>query len=72
MVDDPELIELVEMEVRELLTQYGFDGDNIPVMQGSALKALDNASDPSNADVQAILGLMAKVDEYIPTPERDY
>ncbi len=71
MVDDPELIELVEMEVRELLTQYGFDGDNIPVMQGSALKALDNASDPSNADVQAILGLMAKVDEYIPTPERD-
>lgn len=67
MVDDPEILELVEMEVRELLTKYGFDGDNIPVVKGSGLKALDGDAD----SVAAIEELMAKVDEHIPTPERE-
>jgi len=67
LVDDEELIELVEMEVRELLTEYEFPGDEVPVIQGSALKALE--SDP-DAEAQ-IMELMAAVDEYIPTPERD-
>jgi elongation factor Tu len=67
LVDDEELIELVEMEVRELLTEYEFPGDEVPVIQGSALKALE--SDP-DAEAQ-ILELMEAVDEYIPTPERD-
>ncbi|MDZ7683025.1 MAG: elongation factor Tu [Fodinibius sp.] len=67
LVDDEELIELVELEVRELLSSYEFDGDNIPVIQGSALKALEGEEEHE----QAILDLMDKVDETIPTPERD-
>ena len=67
MVDDEELLELVEMEVRELLSEYGFDGDDLPVIKGSALKALEGDSDAE----KAIIELMETVDEYIPTPERD-
>ena len=67
MVDDEELLELVEMEIRELLSSYEFPGDDIPVVAGSALKALEGDA----AYVEAINELMAKVDEYIPTPERD-
>ena len=67
MVDDEELLELVEMEIRELLSSYEFPGDDIPVIAGSALKALEGDA----AYVEAINELMAKVDEYIPTPERD-
>ena len=66
-VDDPELLDLVEMEIRDLLNEYGFDGDNTPIIRGSALKALEG--DPeANA---AIDKLMDAVDEWIPTPERD-
>ena len=68
MVDDPELIELVEMEVRELLSEYEFDGDNIPIIVGSALEALEN---PDGEWAEKILELMEAVDETIPTPERD-
>jgi elongation factor Tu len=68
MVDDPELIELVEMEVRELLSEYEFDGDNIPIIVGSALKALE---DPMGPWGDKILELMQAVDDTIPTPERD-
>ncbi len=67
MVDDEELLDLVEMEIRELLTEYGFDGDNTPVIRGSALKALEG--DPKY--VESIEKLMDAVDEWIPTPERD-
>lgn len=67
LVDDPELVDLVEMEVRELLSEYGFPGDDIPVLKGSALKALEG--DPEQE--QVISELMDTVDEYIPTPERD-
>jgi len=67
LVDDEELIELVELEVRELLSSYEFDGDNIPVIQGSALKALEGDEEHE----QSILDLMDAVDETIPTPERD-
>ena len=67
MVDDEELLDLVEMEVRELLTEYGYDGDNTPIIRGSALKALEG--DPKY--VKAIEDLMDAVDEWIPTPERD-
>jgi elongation factor Tu len=66
-VDDPELLELVELEVRELLSSYEFPGDEIPVVKGSALKALEGEE---GAD-QAVLELMAAVDEYVPMPERD-
>jgi len=69
MVDDPELLELVEMEVRELLSEYEFPGDDIPVVIGSALKALDG--DEGEYGEQAILQLMEAVDEYVPEPERD-
>jgi elongation factor Tu len=68
MVDDPELIELVEMEVRELLAEYDFDGDNTPIVKGSALRALE---DPSGAWGDKILELMEAVDAWIPTPVRD-
>ena len=68
-VDDPELLELVEMEVRELLSSYGFPGDDIPIIQGSALKALE--ADGDEAAEKSVLDLMAAVDEYIPVPERD-
>ena len=67
MVDDEELLELVEMEVRDLLNEYGFDGDNTPIIRGSALKALEG--DPKY--VEAIDKLMDAVDTWIPTPERD-
>jgi elongation factor Tu len=70
MVDDPELLELVELEVRELLSVYEFPGDDIPVIQGSALKALE-AEDPGAAEVACIQELLAALDEYIPVPERD-
>ncbi|PRR79494.1 Elongation factor Tu [Clostridium liquoris] len=68
MVDDPELIELVEMEVRELLNEYGFPGDDTPIIVGSALKALENPTDPEAT--KCIDELMEAVDSYIPTPER--
>ena len=67
MVDDEELLELVELEVRELLSSYEFPGDDIPVIRGSALRALEG----DEAYEQSILDLMAAVDEYIPQPERD-
>jgi elongation factor Tu len=67
-VDDPDLLELVELEVRELLTSYGFDGDNIPIVKGSALKALNGEDDAIGRS--AILKLMENVDTYIPQPER--
>ena len=67
MVDDEELLELVEMEVRELLSEYGFEGDDLPVIKGSALKALEGDADAE----KAIIELMETVDAYIPTPERD-
>ena len=66
-VDDPELIDLVEMEVRELLTEYGFDGDNAPVIKGSALKALEGDEEA----MKSIDELMDAVDEYIPSPQRE-
>ena len=77
MVDDPELLELVEMEVRELLSSYEFDGDNIPFIHGSALKALEAAqANPSikrgeDKWVDKIWELMDAIDSYFPTPERD-
>jgi len=71
MMDDPELLELVELEVRELLSVYGFPGDEIPIIQGSALAALESTStDPTSAEYAPILELMQAVDDYIPTPER--
>ncbi len=76
-VDDPELIELVEMEVRDLLNQYGFPGDEVPVIKGSALRALEhmtanpNTQRGENEWVDKIYQLMDAVDEYIPTPQRD-
>jgi len=69
MVDDKELLELVELEVRELLTKYEFPGDAIPFVAGSALKALEGDKGPLGAE--AVLKLMANVDSYIPTPKRD-
>jgi len=69
MVDDPELLELVEMEVRDLLNQYGFPGDDTPIVKGSALKALEG--DQSELGEPAILKLAETLDSYIPTPERD-
>ena len=67
-VDDPELLELVEMELRELLNEYKFPGDDTPIIQGSALNALN--SDGSGDDAQPIFDLMDQVDQFIPTPER--
>ncbi|MHB1694008.1 MAG: elongation factor Tu [bacterium] len=69
MVDDPELLELVELEVRELLTSYNFPGDTVPVIKGSALKALE--ADADNEWTAKIIELMDAVDEYIPVPKRD-
>jgi len=72
MVDDPELLELVELEVRELLTEYEFPGDDIPVITGSALKALECGCGSEECEwCKPILDLMDAVDEYIPTPVRD-
>ena len=77
-VDDPELLELVEMEVRGLLDEYGFPGDDTPIIKGSALKALEKASSGASKEeilaapeTQCILELMDAIDNYIPTPERD-
>ena len=67
-VDDPELLDLVEMEIRELLSKYEFDGDNIPIVKGSALSAIENTNEETGK--KAILELMAKVDEHIPQPTR--
>ncbi len=69
-VDDPELIELVEMEIRELLSLYEFPGDDIPIIKGSALKALEAPLDATNPAYAPIYELMDAVDSYIPTPER--
>jgi elongation factor Tu len=72
MVDDPELMELVELEVRELLTLYNFPGDEIPIIRGSALKALQSsATDPKAPEYQSIYELMGAVDRYFPTPKRE-
>ena len=72
MVDDPELIELVEMELRELLTTYEFPGDDIPIIKGSALKALEHGcADPNCPDCKSIYELMDAIDSYIPEPVRD-
>ncbi len=71
-VDDAELLELVEMEVRELLSSYDFPGDDIPLIMGSALNAIECASeDPEHDDYKPIMELMSSVDDYIPNPERD-
>jgi len=71
MVDDPELLDLVELEVRELLSKYQFPGDKIPIVKGSALKAMESASTDANAaEYKSIHELMDAVDSYIPTPER--
>jgi elongation factor Tu len=70
MVDDPELIELVELELRELLSSYDFPGDDIPIIKGSALKALE-ASDTSAPEVECIWELLKAVDDYVPVPVRD-
>ena len=71
MVDEPELLDLVEMEVRDLLTEYGFPGDDIPVIKGSSLKVLESTSkDPNDEVYKPIKELMDAVDSYIPTPER--
>mgnify|MGYP000459347712 FL=1 len=69
-VDDPELLELVEMEIRDLLNEYEFPGDDTPIVCGSALKALEAPNDPSDPAYEPIYKLMEAVDEYIPTPER--
>ncbi|MEA2101442.1 MAG: elongation factor Tu [Thermodesulfobacteriota bacterium] len=69
-VDDPELLELVEMEMRELLSSYDFPGDDIPIIRGSALKAMES-DDSDSDDVKCVFELMDAVDSYIPEPERD-
>ena len=72
MMDDPELLELVELELRELLSKYEYPGDDIPIIRGSALKALESESeDPDAPEYQSIWELMKALDEYIPLPERD-
>jgi elongation factor Tu len=72
MVDDPELIELVELEIRELLSKYQFPGDKTPIVKGSALKALQSESKDVNApEYQSIMELMDAIDSYIPQPKRD-
>ena len=70
MVDDPELLELVEMEVRDLLSKYDFPGDEIPIIKGSSLKVLEGPADPNDAVYAPMKELMDAVDSYIPTPER--
>jgi elongation factor Tu len=72
MMDDEELLELVELELRELLTSYRFPGDEIPIVRGSALEALESGSeDPDAPEYESIWELLRVVDDYIPTPERD-
>ncbi len=71
LVDDEELLDLVDMEIRDLLSQYDFDGDNVPIIRGSAREALESTETDPNADVyKSIWELMDAVDEYIPTPDR--
>ncbi|MCQ2377884.1 MAG: elongation factor Tu [Victivallaceae bacterium] len=70
-VDDPELIDLVEMEIRELLNKYDFPGDDTPIIKGSALKVNECEGDPDNPDCKCILDLMDAVDSFIPEPKRD-
>jgi elongation factor Tu len=70
MVDDEELLELVELEVRELLSEYDFPGDDLPVIKGSALKALENG-EPGNEDTKSVDELLEAIDNYIPEPQRD-
>ena len=70
MVDDPELIELVELELRELLGKYGFPGDDVPIIRGSALKALE-ADNADSAEAACVFELMKAIDEYVPNPVRD-
>jgi elongation factor Tu len=70
MVDDPELLELVEMEVRDLLSKYDFPGDDIPIIKGSSLKVLEGPNDANDAVYAPMKELMDAVDSYIPTPER--
>jgi elongation factor Tu len=70
MVDDPELIELVELELRELLSKYDFPGDDTPIIRGSALRALES-DDPDSEDAKCIFELMAAIDSFIPEPKRD-
>jgi len=70
LVDDPELLDLVELELRELLTQYNFPGDEIPIIRGSALKALET-DDPDSEDAKSVWELMDAVDNYVPEPARD-
>ena len=70
-LDDPELLELVEMEIRELLSAYDFPGDDLPIIKGSALKAVEAEGNPDDPACQCILELMAQVDAYIPEPARD-
>ncbi|MFH1354550.1 MAG: elongation factor Tu [Candidatus Omnitrophota bacterium] len=71
VVQDKELIDLVEMEVRELLTKYGYPGDKTPIIKGSALKAMEGSSDPNSEACKPILDLMQAVDDFIPTPTRE-
>jgi elongation factor Tu len=71
MVDDPELLELVELEVRELLSQYDFPGDDIPIITGSALKAMEGGENLDGDEYKCIQDLLNSVDEYVPEPERD-
>ncbi|NQT95456.1 MAG: elongation factor Tu [Candidatus Omnitrophica bacterium] len=71
MVDDKELLDLVELEIRELLSKYEFPGDKIPIIKGSALKAMEAEGNPEDENTKAILELMKAVDESIPTPKRD-
>jgi elongation factor Tu len=71
MMEDPELLDLIELEVRELLTKYGFPGDDIPIVRGSALQAMESAStDPDSPEYKCVWELMEAVDSYIPTPQR--
>ena len=70
MVDDPELLELVELEIRELLSEYDFPGDEIPIIRGSALKALES-DDANSEEAKCVWDLIEAIDSYIPTPERD-
>jgi len=71
LVDDPELIDLVEMEIRELLSEYEFPGDEIPIVRGNAFGAMEKGDDPDDEACKPILDLMDAVDSYIPLPERD-
>jgi len=70
-VDDPELIDLVEMEIRELLSEYEFPGDETPIIRGSALSAMEHGDDPTHEACQSVIELMKEVDNYIPLPDRE-